>query len=149
MGKFEQIIEARQKLCEFNENPVSRTPVTADQQTANQGQNAPAATQQSPENVVLNRVSQDANLIGAFQNYAQTGTVDPSIQDVIQQLGDQAPQTVNTALQAIQQQNQQQDAANQPAQPPPAQPAQQPAAAPPAQPAQPAQVPPRQAQRRV
>lgn len=130
MGKFEQIIEARQKLCEFNENPVDR------------------ATAPAPKNPVLDHIAQDPNVRGAYQNYAQTGTVDPSIQQTIQQLGDQAKPTVDAAFQALQQKQAEAAAAQQTQPPPPpAQPAQQPPAAQPAQsaqPTQPAQVLPQQ-----
>lgn len=130
MGKFEQIIEARQKLCEFNENPVDR------------------ATTPAPKNPVLDHIAQDPNVRGAYQNYAQTGTVDPSIQQTIQQLGDQAKPTVDAAFQALQQKQAEAAAAQQTQPPPPpAQPAQQQPAAQPAQsaqPTQPAQVPPQQ-----
>lgn len=48
MGKFEQIIEARQKLCEFNENPVQRTTAQPQPgQTNDPAQRAKAPTQVS------------------------------------------------------------------------------------------------------
>lgn len=122
MGKFEQIIKARQKLCEFNENPVDRATIPA------------------PKNPVLDHISQDHNVQGAYQNYAQTGTVDPSIQQIIQGLGDQAKSTVDAAFQALQQKQAEAAAAQQTQQPPPqTQQAQQPPTAQPAQPAQPTQ----------